>query len=263
MTSQDLMNVLLHQATCRSYVPNKPLSSNEMEQILLAGRQTPTSCNSQLISVIVVEDNDLRKRILTPILDEIAATTPMDIPRDKNFMLDSSAFFVICGDLYKGQVAVSRVSDAPVVTHETSEGLITLCVDAGSVMRSMIAAAHSLGLGTCPIGMIRAKADTVAQVLELPQKVIPIIGLCIGHMVEAPPVKPRLDMSTFAHVNKYHAEDMEDKYDKYNEILREHYLKHGRSAESFGTYSQSMNWVLTRDLFPRIKEQFGSQGYKF
>eukprot|EP01053_Blabericola_migrator_P000236 Blabericola_migrator_1__235@NODE_1061_length_5558_cov_570_766891_g729_i0_p4_GENE_NODE_1061_length_5558_cov_570_766891_g729_i0NODE_1061_length_5558_cov_570_766891_g729_i0_p4_ORF_typecomplete_len181_score34_91Nitroreductase/PF00881_24/5e27TM1586_NiRdase/PF14512_6/1_5e13_NODE_1061_length_5558_cov_570_766891_g729_i010171559 len=177
--SNETLKVLLNQASCRHYVPHKPLSSEEMEQILLAGRQTPTSCNSQLISVIIVEDPVLRK-------------TAAELSNNQKFIEDCAAFFVICGDLYKGQVAVSRVSDAPVVTHQTSEGLITLCVDAGSVMRSMIAAAHSLGLGTCPIGMVRAKADEMAQLLELPQKVIPIVGLCVGYMVQAPPVKPRL-----------------------------------------------------------------------
>eukprot|EP01053_Blabericola_migrator_P004533 Blabericola_migrator_1__4532@NODE_2412_length_2801_cov_290_953182_g1511_i0_p1_GENE_NODE_2412_length_2801_cov_290_953182_g1511_i0NODE_2412_length_2801_cov_290_953182_g1511_i0_p1_ORF_typecomplete_len250_score35_92Nitroreductase/PF00881_24/8_7e25TM1586_NiRdase/PF14512_6/4_9e13_NODE_2412_length_2801_cov_290_953182_g1511_i019342683 len=248
--SNEALNVLLNQATCRQYVPNTPLTSEEMDQILLAGRQTPTSCNSQLISVIIVEDPVLRKKAVK-------------LNYNQAFIEDASAFFVICGDLYKGQVAVSRVCDAPVVTHQTSEGLITLCVDAGSVMRSMIAAAHSLGLGTCPIGTVRFEADQMAQLLELPQKVIPIVGLCVGHMAKVPPVKPRLDMSTFAHVNKYHTDGMEEKIDDYNEVLRTHYLKHGRTAESFGTFSESMNVLLSKDFQPRIKEQYATQGFNF
>eukprot|EP01053_Blabericola_migrator_P008845 Blabericola_migrator_1__8844@NODE_4677_length_1025_cov_1811_512526_g2908_i0_p1_GENE_NODE_4677_length_1025_cov_1811_512526_g2908_i0NODE_4677_length_1025_cov_1811_512526_g2908_i0_p1_ORF_typecomplete_len250_score55_28Nitroreductase/PF00881_24/2_5e27TM1586_NiRdase/PF14512_6/1_6e14_NODE_4677_length_1025_cov_1811_512526_g2908_i0189938 len=248
--SKEALNVLLKHATCRHYVPNKPLTSEEMEQILLAGRQTPTSCNSQLISVVIVEDPALRKKAI-------------ELNYNQTFIGDASAFFVICGDLYKGQVAVSRVSDAPVVTHQTAEGLITLCVDAGSVMRSMIAAAHSLGLGTCPIGSVRMEPDKMAQLLELPQKVIPIVGLCVGYMAKVPPVKPRLDMSTFAHVNKYHTEGMEEKIDEYNEVLRAHYLQHGRTPESFGTFSESMKWYLLKDFQPRVKEQYATQGYKF
>eukprot|EP01053_Blabericola_migrator_P009247 Blabericola_migrator_1__9246@NODE_496_length_8026_cov_206_953889_g380_i0_p4_GENE_NODE_496_length_8026_cov_206_953889_g380_i0NODE_496_length_8026_cov_206_953889_g380_i0_p4_ORF_typecomplete_len250_score52_47Nitroreductase/PF00881_24/5_9e28TM1586_NiRdase/PF14512_6/1_3e15_NODE_496_length_8026_cov_206_953889_g380_i050355784 len=248
--ANEALNVLLNQASCRHYVPNKPLTSDEMEQILLAGRQTPTSCNSQLVSVIIIEDPALRKKV-------------NELSYNQSYIETASAFFVLCGDLHKGQVAVSRVSDAPVVTHQTPEGLITLCVDAGSVMRSMIAAAHALGLGTCPIGMVRSQPDKMSQLLELPQKVIPIVGLCVGHMEKVPPVKPRLDMSTFAHVNKYHPEGMEEKIDKYNEVLREHYLKHGRSAESFGTFSESMKWYLLKDFLPGVKEGFATQGYQF
>eukprot|EP01057_Protomagalhaensia_wolfi_P002982 Protomagalhaensia_wolfi_Nauph_80__2981@NODE_3055_length_907_cov_514_830645_g2108_i3_p1_GENE_NODE_3055_length_907_cov_514_830645_g2108_i3NODE_3055_length_907_cov_514_830645_g2108_i3_p1_ORF_typecomplete_len224_score24_94Nitroreductase/PF00881_24/2e19TM1586_NiRdase/PF14512_6/6_9e08DUF1744/PF08490_12/0_23_NODE_3055_length_907_cov_514_830645_g2108_i3166837 len=204
----ETVRVLQNHASWRHYIPGKPLPEDWLREILLAGQQSPTSKNSQLVSVIVVKNSDLRKRVA-------------ELAWNQKFIEDCSSFFVICGDLYKGQVAVSRASDSPVVTHQTSEGLITLCVDAGSVLRAMMAASQAYGLAVCPIGQVRADADKLAQ----PQKVIPIVGLGVGYPVQAPPIEPRFPFSTFVHKDYYHTEGMDKSIDQLMEHWKRRHIR--------------------------------------
>ena len=47
-------------------------------------------------------------------------------------------------------------------------------------MQSMISAAESIGLGICPISMIRNIIDEVKIICDLPKGVFPIAGLSLG-----------------------------------------------------------------------------------
>ncbi len=57
-------------------------------------------------------------------------------------------------------------------------------MDAGTALENMLLAAHSLGLGACPVGSFHRQA--VAAFLELPEGVKPVILLALGY----PRVRP-------------------------------------------------------------------------
>ena len=54
-------------------------------------------------------------------------------------------------------------------------------VDAGLVLQAFITAAEALGLGCCPISVVRNHVEKVAALLELPPGVFPVAGLCVGY----------------------------------------------------------------------------------
>ncbi len=58
-------------------------------------------------------------------------------------------------------------------------------VDAGILLASFIRAADAVGLGTCPISVIRDHSARVSEMLGLPQRVIPVAGMCVGWPSEA------------------------------------------------------------------------------
>ena len=67
-------------------------------------------------------------------------------------------------------------------------------VDAAIVMTTFLRAAEAVGLGCCPISVIRDHAATVSDMLGLPGKVIPVAGMCLGWPAE----KGRHHASPFA-----------------------------------------------------------------
>ena len=78
-----------------------------------------------------------------------------------------------------------------------------LSVDAALVLASFLQAAEAVGLGCCPISVIRDHSATVSELLALPQRVIPVSGLCLGWPADTPPITPRLGLDLTVHVDRY------------------------------------------------------------
>ena len=74
-------------------------------------------------------------------------------------------------------------------------------VDAALVMMNFITAARAIGLVTCPISLIRNAPRRVASILELPDRVVPVAGLCAGYPARSLAVRPRLPLSATVHID--------------------------------------------------------------
>ena len=51
-------------------------------------------------------------------------------------------------------------------------------------MTTFLRAAEAAGLGCCPISVIRDHAAIVSEMFALPEKVIPVAGMCLGWPAE-------------------------------------------------------------------------------
>jgi nitroreductase/FMN reductase [NAD(P)H] len=89
-------------------------------------------------------------------------------------------------------------------------------VDAGIVLATFIAAADAVGLGTCPISVIRDHSAKVSEMLKLPQRVIPVAGMCVGWPSEAGHISARLDLGTTIHKTKYDEGNLAERIDAYD-----------------------------------------------
>jgi nitroreductase len=108
-------------------------------------------------------------------------------------------------------------------------------VDAAIVLASFVAAAEAAGLGCCPISVIRDHAATVSKMLELPDKVVPIAGMCVGWPAEESGISARLSLGTTLHEERFHEGDLAkqiDAYDRRRDALRPY--RNQRDAERFG-----------------------------
>ena len=65
-------------------------------------------------------------------------------------------------------------------------------VDAAIVLATFMRAAEAVGLGCCPISVIRDHARAVSDLLELPDKVVPVAGMCVGWPADEGGITPRL-----------------------------------------------------------------------
>jgi nitroreductase/FMN reductase [NAD(P)H] len=89
-------------------------------------------------------------------------------------------------------------------------------VDAALVLMNFIRAAEATGLGCCPISVIRDHAAKISALLELPDKVIPVAGLCVGWPAEEGGISPRLPLSLTVHEDRFDEGDLAEQLDGYD-----------------------------------------------
>jgi nitroreductase/FMN reductase [NAD(P)H] len=81
-------------------------------------------------------------------------------------------------------------------------------VDAGIALATFLRAAEAVGLGCCPISVIRDHIAKVSALLELPQRVIPVAGLCVGWPVEKGRITPRFRLGLTLHEDRFDEGDL-------------------------------------------------------
>ena len=88
-------------------------------------------------------------------------------------------------------------------------------VDAAIVMTTLLHAAEAVGLGCCPISVIRDHAGIISEMFALPEKVVPIAGMCLGWPAEKGGITPRLSLGTTVHEDRFRNSDLSeiDAYD--------------------------------------------------
>jgi FMN reductase [NAD(P)H] len=89
-------------------------------------------------------------------------------------------------------------------------------VDAAIVMATFIRAAEAAGLGACPISHVRNHSHELSKMLELPDGVFPVAGLCAGYPAEAGRISPRLPLEVTVHVDRYDESGLKDRIDAYD-----------------------------------------------
>ena len=80
------------------------------------------------------------------------------------------------------------------------------------------------GSAACPISAIRDHAAMVSALLELPERVVPVAGLCVGWPAEDGHITPRLPLAATVHHDRYRDQDplasQIDAYDRRRAAVR-------------------------------------------
>jgi hypothetical protein len=104
-------------------------------------------------------------------------------------------------------------------------------VDVALAAERMVCAAESLGLGICYIGGLRNDAQGVKDLLNLPEGVFGVFGLCVGWPVEpnTAEIKPRLAQDAVWFRERYSADPSVAEYD---ERMKGFYVSQKMKAEA-------------------------------
>ena len=100
------------------------------------------------------------------------------------------------------------------------EGFFNATVDAALALQTCVLAAETIGLGTCPISVLRNRIGEVADILELPDKVFPVAGLCVGYPAQAGFTSMRLPLEATVHIDRYDDSSLPASVDGYDRPLR-------------------------------------------
>jgi nitroreductase len=208
---------MLLRRTHRRY-DARPVPEPVLRLILAAASSASSKSDYQQATIIRVEDRGQR--------DRLAALIP-DMP----WIGNAPVFLVFCGDARR----LERISNHP-VENGTLEGFFNATVDAALALQTATLAAETLGLGTCPISVLRNHIEAVGEILALPDKVFPVAGLCLGYPAQQGFISMRLPPDATVHRDRYDdsAITAVDAYDRRRDAR--HSLKdRQKSPEIFGT----------------------------
>src|ERR1700687_5773888 len=217
----DLIRRVLSRKTVRRYSDVMP-SDGLLDLLVAAALSTSAKSDFQQASILRVTDPVQRAAIgkLFPSMPWIGS---------------SPVFFVFLGDARRLQ-RIGELREKP-VRNGTLEGFFNASVDAALAMQTMILCAESIGLGGCPISVIRNEIDRVAAILALPDLVFPVAGLCLGYPQTEGYVSLRLPRLVTTHRDRYDdsalPRALED-YDRRRDALHAIPREQQRSNSEFG-----------------------------
>jgi nitroreductase len=133
---------------------------------------------------------------------------------DQPFIRTAPVFLVFLADGRRlPEIAKMRGKPFP---NDHLDQFFNAAVDTGIVMATFITAADAVGLGTCPISVIRDHSAKVSEMLKLPQRVIPVAGMCVGWPSESGHISPRLGLTSTLHECCYDEGDLAARIETYD-----------------------------------------------
>jgi nitroreductase/FMN reductase [NAD(P)H] len=219
--------ILAHR-THRRYKPD-PVPDDVLEVVLAAALSAPSKSDLQQVAIVLVQDRDKQRTI--------GSWIP-DMP----WIADAPRFMVFCGD-HRRLRRVFELRGRP-FPNDTLDMFMNAAVDAGLVLQNFITAAAAVGLGSCPISVVRNHVEKLSEMLELPPGVFPVAGLCVGYPAQSGWISMRLPPAVTVHVDRYDDTDLPaqlEAYDRRREARHATPRDKQRYPERWG-YTEPYGW---------------------
>ncbi len=203
------IDALLAHRTIRAFT-DEPVGEEVMRTLLSVARASATSSYFQQATIIRVRDAVVREAVH-------AASGQPYVGGDRGELL------VLVVDLHRNAVIRERAG-ASLEPLERAHAFLQGCQDTMIAAQSMVAAAESLGLGTCYLGSILGDPAGLIAALGLPERTFPLLGLLVGHPAQEPQYKPRLPERITVGIDSYPPlEEHDAELAAYDERVTEYY----------------------------------------
>lgn len=224
---------------------DQPIPQDTLNTLIQAGQAAATSSFIQACTVIQVNDQDKRNQLV-------------ECSGGQAYISQAPVFLVFCADMQRLKLAC-EMNDADINSGFT-EQFITATVDVGLFAQNVTVAAESLGLGICYIGGIRNQIARVSELLDLPELVYPVFGLCLGYPDQNPEVKPRLPVDVVLKQDSYNDNGNQETIADYDKSVREYYqTRTGGNKEM--TWSEQMSGMLVKEARPHMLAFLKEKGF--
>lgn len=240
--TDELVRLLQHRSH-RAYT-DRSVDDALLQLLYACALSAPTKSDLQQADIVRVADPS-KRHVIADLID--------DMP----WVRAAPVFLVFCGNNRRiRQVSTLRGKS---FANDHLDAFFNATVDAAIVLSTFIHAASAVGLGCCPISAIRDHADAVSQLLELPQWVFPVAGLCVGYPAKPGHISPRLPLNVTVHTDRFDEGELERSIDDYDH--RRHgqrpYTKQ-RDIERFGA-AEFYGWSedKARQYAHPQRERFG------
>lgn len=235
-----VIDTLLSHRSIRKFT-DKPLTPAQIDTISKAAVAGSTSSFIQCTSIIRVTDIEKRQK-----LAEYAG--------NQAYVVGAAEFWVFCMDFHRHQ----QIS--PDAKLGFAEQTLIGAVDTAICGQNTLLAAESLGLGGVFIGAIRNNPLAVIELLNIPDNVMPLFGMCLGYPAQNPEIKPRLPQSIFFHHNGYQKNIDNTVLDDYDSHVKTYYQTRTNNKKS-DTWSEQITAILAKETRPFMKEALNKQGF--
>ena len=263
---QSIFQLFDHHASVRDFLIEKEIPEADVTRITDAAQRASSSYNLQLYSIVSVTATDLRSNMSR-------------LCGDQAFIRDASLFFVFCADLYRSGKAC-EYSGYRFFQKEYFESTLMAVIDASLSAENAALAAEALGYGICFIGAVRDNTEEIRRLLDLPELVFPLFGLCIGYPAKRNRPKSRLPGKGVFFTNSYRKSEATEAMEKYDRTMIEsgiyenrHFpddecekIKEVSDALEYGWIEHSARRVSTKKSAkarPGLRKDFEKAGFGF
>jgi len=209
-----LYKAIFSRRDVRSHFASDPISDNVLSRILNAAHHAPSVGFSQPWNFILIKDYETKEKIKKSFETErMRSSQLVEEPKKSKYLsfklegiLDSPVNICVTYDPSKfGPFVIGR-SSIP------EAGIYSVCC----AVQNLWLAARTEGIGVGWVSIL--SNDVLKQVLELPEHVIPIAYLCLGHVQEfakKPDLEtagwlPRLDLKDVVYYEKWEQKQNSD-----------------------------------------------------
>ncbi|MDR0807498.1 MAG: oxygen-insensitive NADPH nitroreductase [Enterobacteriaceae bacterium] len=233
------IDLLCSHRSIRAFTP-QAINDEQRQAIIRAAQATSSSSFLQCTSIIRVTDHNLRQKLV-------------EYSGNQKHVAQSPEFWVFCADFHRNQ------DICPEAELGYAEQLLLGTVDTAMMAQNALTAAESLGLGGVYIGGLRNNIAAVTALLQLPEQVLPLFGLCLGYPDQQPELKPRLPAEIIVHENSYQPlnRTLLAEYDAH--ILAYYASRTGNNKQV--SWSEQIKATVCKESRPFILEYLHKQGW--
>ena len=236
---------LLNQHRSIRAFKEQTVSQEIINTLVSCGQAAATSSFIQACTVIQVEDTSKREK-----LAEYAG--------NQKYVETAPTFLVFCADMKRHEMVCEMHNEK--MQSGFTEQFITATVDCALFAQNVAVAAESMGLGVVYIGGIRNKISDVSNLLDLPNLVYPVFGMCIGYPDQSPEVKPRLPLPIVLKKDSYSNAHDNELLTDYDKAIRDYYLSRTGGNKDM-SWSEQIAGMLVKEARPHIQEFLQARGY--
>ena len=144
------------------------------------------------------------------------------------------------------------------VRNGSLEGFFNASVDAALALQTMILAAEALGLGACPISVLRNQPEAVAEIMALPDLVFPVAGLCLGYPESEGHISLRLPRQLTVHLDTYDDKNLPVAIDDYDQRRHQRHPIASGQQRAVAAYGTAPFYGWSEDKALHVAEAEGS-----
>lgn len=191
---------LLAHRSYRTYL-NQPVDASLLKLLMACALSSPSKSDLQQADIIQIIDPKKRAAIA-----ELIPGMP--------WVREAPVFLVFCGNGRR----IRQVSElrGETFANDHLDAFFNAAVDAAIVMATFINAAEAAGLGCCPISAVRNHCTAVNRLLELPDLVFPVAGMCVGYPDKEGHVSQRLPLDVTVHTDTFDETGLEQQIERYD-----------------------------------------------
>ena len=196
----DVLSQLADRRVQRRY-SDQAVDPAQLRLLCACALSAPSKSDLQQADILIVRDRSIH--------DAIADLLP-DMP----WVRTAPAFLVFLANGRRvPRIAELREKPFP---NDHLDAFFNATVDAAIVLATFITAANAVGLGCCPISIIRNHSEKISDLLKLPDRIVPVAGMTVGWPADAGYISPRLPLAVTVHEDVYDHEAFEREVDAYD-----------------------------------------------
>lgn len=182
-----MTDTIFKHRSIRKY-KSDPVPAGVLDRILEAGSRASTTGNMQVYSMVVTRDEGLRRRL-------------WECHFKQDMVLQAPVHITFCADFNRFSKWCRQRNADP--GYDNFLSFFTAAIDALLASQNVVLAAEAEGLGICYLGTATYMADSIIDILELAEGVVPVAAIVVGYPDEDPPLTDRLPMRAVVHEEKY------------------------------------------------------------